>query len=246
MYVETYIKQMTMIKTSRRIMTGALILFVMACKNAPDSAIAEIGDAKEVATANAAETLPIDVIASKLEWIGTKLSTYHSGTVNIKSGEMRVADGKLAGGQFVMDMPTLVTTSMDAAGNKKLTGHLMSPDFFDVVKYPEAKFEITSVVPFSGKSAIAVDTMKEISKYAVADPNVTISGNLTIKDITKNISFPAKITVNKSDVYAVAKFNIDRKQWNLVYPGMPDDLIQDLIWFGISIKANSIADNALK
>ena len=52
--------------------------------------------------------------------------------------------------------------------------------------------------------------------------------------------------MNNNSVEAVAKFNIDRKQWNLVYPGKPDDLIKDMIWFGISIKANAAEITALK
>ena len=52
--------------------------------------------------------------------------------------------------------------------------------------------------------------------------------------------------MNNNGVDAVAKFNIDRKLWNIVYPGMPDDLIQDMIWFGISLKASAAEPTALK
>ncbi len=225
---------------------SVIVLGFTACKDAPKSTIAITGEAKEVSMAEGAVTLPVSTSASKLEWIGTKLSTYHSGTVSIKAGELQLKDGSLAGGKFTIDMPTLVTGSMDDASNRKLTGHLQSPDFFDVAKYPEALFEITDIQPFKGTVAADAGTMPEINAYTVSDPNVMISGNLKIKDITKNIVFPAKVSVNNSGAEAVAKFNIDRKQWNLVYPGMPDDLIQDLIWFGISIKADAPVETALK
>jgi polyisoprenoid-binding protein YceI len=64
-----------------------------------------------------------------------------------------------------------------------------------------------------------------------------VSGNLTLKGVTKNIEFPARITVSGNTAEAIAKFNIDRKDWGIVYPGKPDDLIRDAIHLGISIKA---------
>ena len=65
-----------------------------------------------------------------------------------------------------------------------------------------------------------------------------MSGNLTLKGVTKNIEFPARITVSGNIAEAIAKFNIDRKEWGIVYPGQPDDLIRDQIHLGISIKAS--------
>jgi polyisoprenoid-binding protein YceI len=64
-----------------------------------------------------------------------------------------------------------------------------------------------------------------------------ISGNLTLKGVTKNIEFPARITVSGNAAEAIAKFNIDRKEWGIVYAGKPDDLIRDAVHLGISIKA---------
>ena len=226
-----------MIKTTILTILGASVLTFTACKNAPKSDEATTGDAKEVAITEGTVNLPINTATSKVEWIGTKLSAYHNGTVAIKMGEMQLKDGVLAGGKFVLDMPTIVSLKDDEGSNAKLTGHLKSPDFFDVATYPEATFEITGVKPFSGKIDNTKGNETEISEYTITDPNYMISGNLKIKDVVKNIEFPAKVTVNNNSVDAVAKFNIDRKLWNIVYPGMPDDLIQDMIWFGISLKA---------
>ena len=78
---------------------------------------------------------------------------------------------------------------------------------------------------------------EEINKYKVTDPTHLVSGNLTLKGVTKNIEFPARITVSGNSAEAIAKFNIDRKDWGIVYPGKPDDLIRDAIHLGISIKA---------
>ncbi len=66
----------------------------------------------------------------------------------------------------------------------------------------------------------------------------TVSGNLTMKGITKNIEFPTGITFNENSVEATAKFNINRKQWDIVYLGQPDDLVKDDIHLGILLKAS--------
>lgn len=235
-----------MIKTTIITIASAVLLTFSACKSAPNADEAKTGEAQEVKLTEGSATVPINVTESKLEWIGTKVTAYHSGTVAIKSGDIMVKDGMISGGKFVLDMPTLVSLKDDEGSNGKLTGHLKSPDFFDVATYPESTFEITAVTPFSGTVENTGGSETEISEYSVTDPNYTISGNLTIKDVTKNITFPAKVSVNNNSVEAVAKFNIDRKQWNLVYPGKPDDLIKDMIWFGISIKANAAEITALK
>ncbi len=236
MYIHTNLTKMT--KTALFSLIGAGLLTFAACKNAPKSDVAETGDAQEVVLTEGSAEVAVNTAASNLEWVGTKLSTYHSGTVAIKSGTLMLKDGGLTGGKFVIDMPTMKSVKDDNETNTKLTGHLMSPDFFDVAQFPEAVLEITAVQPYAGTKAEGGNEA-EISEYTVADPNATISANLTIKNVTKNITFPAKVTVNPADVSAVAKFNINRKDWGVIYPGMPDDLIQDMIWFGVSLKAEA-------
>ncbi len=217
-----------------------LLLLLTACTNAPDAEKAKTSEAKEVSAA-VGEALKVDTNASKIEWVATKVSGYHTGTVNIKSGELNIQDGKPTGGNFVLDMTSMVVSgppANDAKSNNKLLTHLKSPDFFEVSAHPVANFVITSVTPFSGTVKDTADPRQEsISKYKVADPTHTVSGNLTIKGITKNIEFPASIVVSNNSANAIAKFNVDRRQWNIVYPGQPDDLIRNDIHLGISLKA---------
>jgi polyisoprenoid-binding protein YceI len=213
----------------------------MACNNAPDAEQAKIAEAKEVSSAPG-ETLKVDTAESKIEWVATKVSGYHTGTVNIKSGELTEQDGKLTGGSFVLDMNSMVVSGpagSDEKSNNKLLTHLKSDAFFEVAAHPIASFVITSVSPFNGNLKDSADPRQEsISKYKVANPTHTVSGNLTIKGITKNIEFPASIGAGNNSINAIAKFNIDRTQWNIVYPGKPDDLIRNEIHFGISLKAD--------
>lgn len=212
-----------------------------ACADAPESDKAKTTDAVTVTESVAGETLKIDTTKSKLEWVATKVTGYHSGTVNISGGELNLQDSNITGGNFILNMNSIAVTGPAGSkeeNNNKLLGHLKSADFFDVNTNPEARFIISSVKPFSGTLNQEDETRQEsISKYKVPNPTHTISGNLTIKGVTKNIEFPARITNTGDALNAIAKFNIDRSQWNIVYPGKPDDLIRNDIHLGIEITA---------
>lgn len=49
------------------------------------------------------------------------------------------------------------------------------------------------------------------------DATHTITGNLTLKNVTKSISFPAKVSQANGVITADANFTFDRTQWNLSY-----------------------------
>ncbi len=232
-----------MIKSSFFYLSALALLSMVACTQAPDSDKATTSEAQEVSgSTTPGETWAMDLTASKVKWVGTKLSGYHTGAVPLKSGELQVLNGEVTGGKFAMDLGNLMVTGpkgSDQAGNAKLTGHLKSPDFFDAANYPEATFVITAVDTFTGEPVVEQEDRRqdEISEYKVSSPTHTISGNLTIKNITKNIQFPARIMVMDNTVNAMAKFNIDRTLWGLTYTGKPDDLIRNEIHLGIALKA---------
>ncbi|HET6722610.1 MAG TPA: YceI family protein [Chitinophagaceae bacterium] len=220
----------------------ASLLAFVSCTSAPDSDEAKTTDAKDVNENKTGEKWNLNASDSKIEWIGTKVSGYHTGIVPLKSGEIYVNNNEVNGGKFVMDIANMEVSGpkgSDTAANAKLLKHLKSGDFFDVTTHPEGTFELTSVKAYTGD--VIKDTtdprQDEINEYKVTNPTHLISGNLTLKGVTKNIEFPARITVSGSAAEAIAKFNIDRKEWGIVYPGKPDDLIRDAIHLGISIKA---------
>lgn len=219
---------------------GSAFTAIASCTNAPDSDEAKVTETKEVAT-TAGEAFRVDTSASTVEWIGTKVTGYHSGEVPVKSGELNVKDNNLASGKFVLDISRMTVTGPEGSkpkDNDKLLGHLKTADFFDVEKHPEAQFEVTGVRAFSGTVADENDPRQtSLNKYKVGNPTHMINGNLTIKGVSKNIEFPARVTITGNTLEALAKFNIDRKQWDLNYPGAPNDLIRDQIHFGISLRA---------
>ena len=220
---------------------AGLFAFV-SCTSAPDSDEAKTTDAKDVSENKAGEKWTLNISDSKIEWIGTKVSGYHTGIVPLKSGEIYVSNNEVNGGKFVMDIANMQVSGpkgSDTAANAKLLKHLKSADFFDVNTHPEGTFELTGVKAYAG-DVIKDSTdprQDEINEYKVTNPTHLISGNLTLKGVTKNIEFPARITVSGSAAEAIAKFNIDRKEWGIVYAGKPDDLIRDAVHLGISIKA---------
>jgi polyisoprenoid-binding protein YceI len=230
-------------KKSFLVIMSAGLFAVISCTNAPESDKAKTTDAKEVNQSKTGERWNLNVSDSKIEWIGTKVTGYHTGTVPLKEGQIYVNNNEVTGGKFVMDIANMNVSGpkgSDSAGNNKLLGHLKSADFFDVSKYPDAAFELTDVKPYKGEAIKDTSDVRqeEISEYKVTNPTHLVSGNLTMKGVTKNIEFPARITVSGNIAEATAKFNINRKDWGIVYKGKPDDLIRDDIHLGISIKAS--------
>ena len=142
------------------------------------------------------ETFTVTTEKSKVDFTGSKKSDYHTGYFPVKSGSVKVNGGKLVGGTFVVDVAGMKVT--DGAGDK-LAGHLSTADFFDVAKFGEATFNI--------------NTVKYITKE-----KATLTGSVTIKGITKKISFNAIIrNADEKGFFAEAFFPIDRTLFGINY-----------------------------
>lgn len=202
---------------------SAVAAFVLAsCAGNPEGKKAETKDSVAITqTEVVGNTLNVDTAASKVVWTGTKVTGKHTGTVSIKSGTLNVDNGKLVGGNVVLDMNTISSTDLEGEFKGKLDGHLKSEDFFAVASHPEATFTITEVKP------------------GATDQDLNISGNLVIKGVSKNITFDAKIVESTEEtVKATANFNITRADWGVNYEGKSDDLISKEINFDINLVAN--------
>lgn len=189
------------------IMFAAAAAFLASCNNS-NSEKATTTDAQAVTEATGT-TYTIDSTTT-VTWKGSKPTGSHEGTFKVKDGSLTVNNNAITGGSFNIDINSLnnIDLAKDPEQKGGLEGHLKSPDFFDAAKYPTAKFEITSVEPYVADS---------LSK--TKDATHIIKGNLTLKDSTKNISFPAKVTVDANTVAAFADFDIDRTQWGMNYKG---------------------------
>ncbi|MBT3419442.1 MAG: YceI family protein [Candidatus Magasanikbacteria bacterium] len=217
----------------------AAILFVAGCGSAPivedlDESLYPEGDSQvlgeqidskedvsEVSYAVSTET-------SRLEWTGTKVvGTAHNGLVRASSGTILVGeDNTIVSGEVTIDMSTMECIDLEGDGAESLIGHLSGPDFFDIEKFPTSKFALTSV-----------------EKNESEDNAYTITGNLTIKDVTKELVTPAIITFSETGLVGDATFSIDRTEWNLVYgsgkffKGLGDNVIDDSIAFTLHLEA---------
>jgi len=214
-------------------MTAAML--IGGCTQAPDSDAATVGDAQEVQDAGSGMTAEVDLASSKVEWVGTKVTGRHNGQIPMSKGSLQMSEGALVGGSFTLDMANISTTDKMGAENG-LTDHLKSSDFFDVEKYSTAEFVITGVRALDSAPVDAED-VPEINQYKISNPTHEITGNLTLKGVTKSVSFPAAVNINQGGVSATAKFNINRNDWGISYPGKPDDLIREVVHIGIALKA---------
>jgi polyisoprenoid-binding protein YceI len=138
----------------------------------------------------------IDVTKSTVNWEAAKVTGKHNGTIKVKSGSLTMDGAKLTGGSFVIDMTTLEVKDLATGkGKEKLEGHLNSADFFATETHKEATFTITKV----SSKGMAGEYM--------------VSGELTIKGITKPVSFEANIAAGA----AKANIKIDRTKYDIKY-----------------------------
>ena len=140
---------------------------------------------------------------SVVGWKGTKVVGMgsHAGTIGITEGTVSLENGNLTAGTVTIDMKNIVVSdSIPDEYKQKLIGHFSADDFFNVEQFPTAKFEITG-------------------SEAKADGDYThvISGNLTLRDSTKNISFPATVSVDENGLTAVGTAVINRLDWGVNY-----------------------------
>ena len=136
----------------------------------------------------------IDKRQSKIIWQGSSLTGKHTGTVGIKSGGFLVKDGNIKGGKVLIDLTTITCSDIkNKVYNKKLVDHLKSKDFFEVSNYPTCKFEISNVI------------------------NSQMSGKLTIKGHTENITIPIKKSIENKVLKLSGTIDIDRTKFNIIY-----------------------------
>lgn len=205
----------------RSLIVVGLMAVVAACAKESTAPAAKVEAAPKVEVAKAAEAaqpvagerIAFDQSNAKVAWTGAKVTASHPGGFNEFSGAVTLPDGDVE--KSVVEV-TIKTASL-FTDSEKLAGHLRSADFFDVEKFPEATFKSASIT-------------KEGEGY-------TVQGDLTLHGVTKRITFPAQITAAAEKLSVSAAFTINRKDFDIVYPGMPDDLIRDLVEISLTVDA---------
>ncbi|MFW2136621.1 YceI family protein [Chryseobacterium sp. TY4] len=202
----------------------AITLTVISCgKDKPVTS-----ENNEVLTTKKGQVYVVDTMNSKIEWKGFKVfktdNTSHFGSIKFENGEVTINDNKLESGKFVVALNTLTNSDIkDAEESAKLNGHLKSADFFDVEKFPTASYEITKVseAPAGG------------------DYNTVLDGNLTIKGITKPMSFNANVKIGEGELQiATEPKDISRNEFGIKFQiPAANGLIKDEINIQMLMKA---------
>ena len=186
---------------------------VVAKSAAPDSKASAKGEA------------PADyALSGTIGFVGSKVTGSHTGLFKTWSGTMK-ADPKLEALSlsFSADVASVFSDpEKRGAWNAKLDEHLKSADFFDAATHPKATFVST---------AIAKDTKGPHTHK--------VSGDLTMRGVTRPVTFPATVTMSAEGIEAKAEFTIQRSQWGVSYKGKADDLIREGVVLKVDVKGKS-------
>ena len=171
-------------------------------------------------------TTPAEVVgheSSSIVWTATKVTGEHTGTLDFKTVAWKFDEGgMLISANFIVDMTSIKNTDLDEKNGAKLVGHLNSPDFFDTAVYPTAQFKTTAV-------------------KSMGEGEYEITGDMTIKDITKPLTFNANVADDGHVKHATAKVTIDRAKYDVKYGSgsffddLGDNLISDEFTLDIDI-----------
>lgn len=173
----------------------------------------------------------IDLRESRIQWTGRNLLNHHTGRIGLKSGELILAHGQLAGGGFVIDMTDIRCLDLaDDPLHDVLIRHLRDHDFFDTAIFPEARYDITGAEIIPGATPGA--------------PNLRVAGELTLKNVTAPLDFVACAGITTDGKPAAqATIAFDRTLWNVLYGSgkwfhhLGGHLVNDLIELQLRIVA---------
>ncbi|WPR77202.1 YceI family protein [Algoriphagus sp. NG3] len=174
----------------------------------------------------ASKVTTVDTTESTITWTAKKVTGQHHGKVPITSATLDYQNNRILGGNFEMDMTSLTVEDITDPGmNKKLSDHLKSDDFFSVEKYNKSTFNVTDAKTSDGKA-------------------YQITGDLTIKGITKPVTFPATVSVNGGKITATGKLTFDRTHYDIkfrsgsYFENLADKMIYDDVELDVKLVAS--------
>jgi len=207
-----------MLRSRVALVAFAALSLLSACANpAADKPKAVVGEATNTSPSQptSGQKYVITPENSKIEFIGAKVTGHHNGSFKKFSGVVdytgQVETSRVS---LTIDSSSLETDTPD------LTKHLKTADFFDVAKFPEAKFVSTAIKPGGENGATH-----------------TVTGNLTLHGVTKAVTFPATINVTPDAATVESSFSINRKDFGINYAGAADNLIRDDVVLTLHIRA---------
>jgi polyisoprenoid-binding protein YceI len=179
-----------------------------------------------------AQSYVVDVEKSKISWTGWKQlfgnTVSQKGNLKFRSGTINTKDRAFLNAHMTMDMNSIVhLNDGNAYTDNDVVNHLKSESCFYVEKYPDAIFQFLKL------GAPASDGGEN-----------SVTGTLTIKGITKTISFPVKIKQTEKSLIVNAVFQINRKDFHLdLEPFLirigGDKIVRDSIDVSVEILAHT-------
>ena len=163
----------------------------------------------------------------ELSFVGSSAAGEQPGFFQTIDGEAVLdAEGNLRRLRGTVDVASVLTNSDRLTNNLKTQA-----GFFEVERFPRASFVSTRIEPAPGG--------------APGDATHRITGNLTIRDATRSIEFPARVTASTGSLELSSEFSIDRREFGVNYDGgtlFPE--IRDLVRITLNIRADRPATPA--
>ncbi len=163
-----------------------------------------------------ASAVQVDLNSSEFSWYGSKITGEHYGKIMLKEATLQQNEGRVVGGEFVMDMSSFTVENIDSPKyEKKFLDHMKSADFFDTAKYPTATLKINKI-----------------------EEN-RVDGVLTIRGKSHPITFP----IEQNGQVVTGRMTFDRTKYGMIYKSknffenLGDKIIHDevVLSFKVSI-----------
>jgi polyisoprenoid-binding protein YceI len=196
---------------------------LVSCGNPADNTVsASIADAVEKSGSSSGGGIRYEFLpTSEINFVGSKVTGSHDGGFKTFSGHFTILGDEPVGDDHRVEIDMDSTWS----DSERLTRHLKNEDFFHVEQFPTSTFEATSIARQGGDA-------------------FSISGNFTLHGVTKNITFPATVSRDGETIHIGAEFDINRKDFGIVYAGMTDDLIRDEVVIKLNLHAAPALEEA--
>ena len=197
-------------------------LSAMACAKDPssDTPKAQVSTSAAAPAAKGSTAQEPINLTGRIHFLGSKLIGSHGGVFRTWSGELRM--GKTLETAHIQLKVQVGSVFSDPearnAYSEKLDKHFVGEDFFHAEKFPIATFASTKIIA-----------------GAEGEASHTITGDLTIRGVTRAVTFPATLSLTDTEVKAKAQFTIDRTQWGIVYKGKADNLIRNSVVLKIDL-----------
>lgn len=174
----------------------------------------------------------VDAVSSSIEWKGSAPDHFHTGAFDVTGSLTANRHGQIKSGTFRIPIASIRNFDLEDPLKEQLLTHLKSADFFNLLVYPEARFQITATQPYQQKDATAID-----------GANVLITGDFTLIGQTHRLSFPAKVTMNGEQIDTEARFNLNRLGWGMNSFSDPEQSLYILPDVAITLHIRTVKTN---